>query len=612
MDRHGAGETVVCAPWTHRVPKSTRIGTRKVRTGCITCKKRHVKCDEAKPSCGNCLKARGHCEGYVVKPAKGSSRRLQPYLARGASPTVQLHLDLEHHDFPESLDMLYFREFVSLVQGPWITGQSIRGGLWKVTMPQVARTNPALRHAAMAVGAMSMWYSRSGCKIGQIDLSSLPNSDGDKPCQLHAMSYYLQSLRLQSGRASIHNAILLSVLLLMFETLRGHRRTALDHVNHGMALLLSLLTGEDADLNTFSLPPNPKPLLAEVADIFTQIATQARTVVRDRVGSCPPLPNLATGLRERHLTFESFVASLSRLTSSADLERIPPALHTLDEFEEYWVAARRQQAMIGPLMLEVSQATGILTSEDEGTIGSLFPSLLADPRVVEFYDKSRMTMDALDSAFLPLFNRALLSDTDSPLYLRAVHTRLQFLAAYIFDNPPQYLDLNAMHALTSHFREFLSLAEIALREAKRETVNPAHQLSLEGGLAWNLLLVALYCRSPPVRDEAMWLLREHPGQDGLWNTHSLYALAARNRLLERANAADGTPEEQWRRLLRREYVCEDGGARVLFRFLDRNDVTGEWTLAEEVAEIHGGSNDVEWRRQVPGPTGLLVTKVVSQ
>lgn len=524
---------------------------------------------------------------------------------------MQWQLDLELHDFPESLDMLYFREFVSLVQGAWMTGQSIRGELWRVTMPQVARTNPTLRHAAMAVGAMSMWYSRSGCRIGQVELP-LSDSGNDQACWLHAMSYYLRSLKLQSGRASVHNAILLSVLLLMFETLRGHRRAALDHVNHGMALLLSLLTGENADRDSTSLPPNPKPLLAEVADIFTQLATQTRTVVHGRVGSCLPLPKLARGLRERNLTLESFIASLSQLSSTADPGRIPPAFHTLDEFEAYWVAARRQQAMIGPVMLEVSQASGILTSEDEDAIGSLFPGLLGDPRVREFYDESRKVMRAMDAAFLPLFNRTLLLDTDSPLYLRAVHLRLQFLAAYVFDNPPQYLDLNAMHALTPHFREFLSLAGIALRAARQETVNPAHQLSIEGGLAWHLLLVALYCRSLPARDEAIWLLREHPGQDGLWNTHSLYTLAARNRRLERANAADGTPEEQWRRLLRREYVCEDSGGRVLFRFLDRDDVTGEWGLAEEVAEIQGDPDGAEWRRQVPGSGGLLITKVTPQ
>lgn len=59
---------------------------------------------------------------------------------------------------------------------------------------------------------------------------------------------------------------------------------------------------------------------------------------------------------------------------------------------------------------------------------------------------------------------------------------------------------------------------------------------MEGGLAWHLFLVSLYIRSPPARDEAVWLLRGHPSQDRLCSTHSLCTLAARDRSLERANA----------------------------------------------------------------------------
>lgn len=39
----------------------------RVRTGCWTCKKRHRKCDEAKPSCNNCLSTNRECEGYERK-----------------------------------------------------------------------------------------------------------------------------------------------------------------------------------------------------------------------------------------------------------------------------------------------------------------------------------------------------------------------------------------------------------------------------------------------------------------------------------------------------------------------------------------------------------------
>ncbi|KAK9248253.1 hypothetical protein V1506DRAFT_529431 [Lipomyces tetrasporus] len=37
---------------------------RRTRTGCLTCRKRRIKCDEGKPKCANCSKSRRVCEGY--------------------------------------------------------------------------------------------------------------------------------------------------------------------------------------------------------------------------------------------------------------------------------------------------------------------------------------------------------------------------------------------------------------------------------------------------------------------------------------------------------------------------------------------------------------------
>ena len=46
--------------------KSTpqKISRKRTRTGCLTCKKRRLKCDEARPICLNCVKRKRHCEGY--------------------------------------------------------------------------------------------------------------------------------------------------------------------------------------------------------------------------------------------------------------------------------------------------------------------------------------------------------------------------------------------------------------------------------------------------------------------------------------------------------------------------------------------------------------------
>ncbi|KPI35361.1 uncharacterized protein AB675_9924 [Cyphellophora attinorum] len=40
--------------------------TPKTRTGCLTCKRRRVKCDERKPTCAACEKVKTKCEGYAV------------------------------------------------------------------------------------------------------------------------------------------------------------------------------------------------------------------------------------------------------------------------------------------------------------------------------------------------------------------------------------------------------------------------------------------------------------------------------------------------------------------------------------------------------------------
>ncbi|RYF46427.1 MAG: Zn(II)2Cys6 transcription factor, partial [Cytophagaceae bacterium] len=34
---------------------------KRTRTGCLTCRERHLKCDETKPTCNNCAKSQREC-----------------------------------------------------------------------------------------------------------------------------------------------------------------------------------------------------------------------------------------------------------------------------------------------------------------------------------------------------------------------------------------------------------------------------------------------------------------------------------------------------------------------------------------------------------------------
>lgn len=68
--------------------KRKRSSKPKVRSGCLTCKKRHVKCDERKPTCYRCEKADIECSGYAVpkppetKKPKDVVRPVRPLLPR--------------------------------------------------------------------------------------------------------------------------------------------------------------------------------------------------------------------------------------------------------------------------------------------------------------------------------------------------------------------------------------------------------------------------------------------------------------------------------------------------------------------------------------------------
>lgn len=52
---------------------------RRTKTGCLTCRKRRIKCDEGHPTCRNCQKSKRECAGYdPIFKAQSSSSAAQP------------------------------------------------------------------------------------------------------------------------------------------------------------------------------------------------------------------------------------------------------------------------------------------------------------------------------------------------------------------------------------------------------------------------------------------------------------------------------------------------------------------------------------------------------
>ncbi|KAF4460914.1 Transcriptional regulatory moc3 [Fusarium albosuccineum] len=116
------------------------LGTkvRRVKSGCRTCKIRRIKCDEARPACSRCVSTGRKCDGYGVWTADPTKSRL-PATLQGPSVARNVH---ERHSFDWFLSR---------------TSKKIPGvfepEFWKTLVLQASATEPAVFHAAVALGA---------------------------------------------------------------------------------------------------------------------------------------------------------------------------------------------------------------------------------------------------------------------------------------------------------------------------------------------------------------------------------------------------------------------------------------------------------------------------
>ncbi|KAK1979720.1 hypothetical protein LZ30DRAFT_630629, partial [Colletotrichum cereale] len=115
----------------------TRKGQPKVRTGCLTCKSRKVKCDEAKPACARCTGTGRRCEGYaVVVPSNRAIARARSRTTRLRDALAQARAGWEACG-PEQAALEYLARDVApgLPQNPG-------NPFWTVAVPRMSGQTP--------------------------------------------------------------------------------------------------------------------------------------------------------------------------------------------------------------------------------------------------------------------------------------------------------------------------------------------------------------------------------------------------------------------------------------------------------------------------------------
>ncbi|CAL3970426.1 unnamed protein product [Diplocarpon coronariae] len=124
--------------------KNTRRPHRKTKTGCLVCKKRKIKCDEAHPECDNCIKHSLSCE---YAPPKASLQPSSGYLASNDIHELNMvDLELLHHFSVATAFTLHRDPAVRRV--------------WSITVPQLGFKHDFVMHGILALAALHMAHCR--------------------------------------------------------------------------------------------------------------------------------------------------------------------------------------------------------------------------------------------------------------------------------------------------------------------------------------------------------------------------------------------------------------------------------------------------------------------
>ncbi|KAL8937764.1 MAG: hypothetical protein Q9216_004260 [Gyalolechia sp. 2 TL-2023] len=256
-----------------RVPGAPRAGGYHVKTGCITCKIRHVKCDETRPECNKCISTGRKCDGYRMSaPPLPPAEYRSPTAGTTTSPHLKLHV-ITPSAWDGSLDELRAFDYFRL-QTSEDLAYSLDVPLDELVL-QTSHHFEAIKHAAIALGALGHTIRIN---------SSLP-VDASPASSRHRFAnqqYQIAVRLLQRDMAcndndSINFTLISCFLFTVFEFLQGNDPAAATHLRCGLNILCQQLwIPADGHVDAKTSPTtNQHKIQPGITGIFKTIKSQA-------------------------------------------------------------------------------------------------------------------------------------------------------------------------------------------------------------------------------------------------------------------------------------------------------------------------------------------------
>ncbi|KAH8807256.1 hypothetical protein F5884DRAFT_833042 [Xylogone sp. PMI_703] len=464
-------------------PAVNRVVHSRNRSGCITCRKRRIKCDEAKPSCNKCTSTGRSCGGYGIwgggcgrranislKP----DRRYMPHgqvpfnmslLPSGSSPLQRRALD-------------HFQRYMR-IKLPGVFESSF----WGKLILQASFQEPAVLHSVIALSAAQL---------------------GDDNVSLRAYNQAIQDLRahMVGDTPYVLRVTLISCMVFIcLEQLRGSRKLADLHLRSGFQLLQELQTRQRGQSCNTSPPESVDNAIIEA---FTRLNIQ-----------CAHFGQSSSYLYK--LGQEIYYGRLALST--------PQKFNSLQEARQ----------MLDWLM----NTTLSLSSHAEELAGRhcSIPRSLRN-KVKQLQGALRQWQAGLESSTVMMTSNGSLRDLLGAPMLSLYHHMTTIIAATCLRSG----DEMTFDKYTAKFKSLIVDVKKLWDTAKAELqMTPPGKLSFttDLGLIPPLYYTALKCRDPQLRRTAIDLLRNVPHIEANWDGVSAACVSKKVMELEEQDLYDG-------------------------------------------------------------------------
>jgi hypothetical protein len=389
--------------------------------------------------------------------------------------------------FSHQYEQDYFNHYLYLTkQGGFYTSSLVMQ-----IILQIARYEPGMRHATIAIGAMAMASPPNKLQLSESQLETHHYK--------HALLHYTSGIRV-IGKVTVTTenmlkSILACMLFAVFEYMHGNRQMAVSHFTHWDRIMAEYLhqRSVEAGLPIQELPISP--LESEVILTFQRLATHpwAYPILHSEANIPGQVKWCCRG-RNKYAAYD-----------------VPLILANVQEARQWWERVNHfimhQSPMVTSLQARSASKDIILIRKYNPDEANKLFTVVGDVT----FKECMIVINRWHEAFQPAYLAAIRAKTKNITnYLQAVTLEMMYLLLRNDLDVSNESNGKSLHEIKQMFREIIDVS----RDVLKSISNDPKGQGIDYGLVWPLCVVTYRCEDAKLWAESSSLLAGYHRQGG--------------------------------------------------------------------------------------------------